>query len=155
MDEIKLARYIQLYHNAVYRLAYSYLKNTADADDVCSETFFKLYQYNGSFQTDENCKRWLLRVAVNISKNLVKSVWYSKRSELEEKIPLKTHEEYDLSEKLSKLSPKYRVVIHLYYFEDYSVNEISEILKISVSTVTTRLNRARKQLKVIFEKELK
>lgn len=154
MDEIKLERYIQLYHNSVYRLAYSYLKNTADADDVCSETFLKLYQYDGSFQTDENCKRWLFTVAVNISKNILKSVWYSRRSELEEKISYSTYDDYDFSEKLSKLSPKYRIVIHLYYYEDYSVNEISKMLNISVSTVTTRLNRARNQLKDYLEKEL-
>lgn len=154
MDEKELARYIELYHGTVYRLAYSYLKNCADAEDVCSEAFFRLYKYTGSFKTDENCKAWLMRVTVNMAKNQLKSVWYCKRSELDENIPTENIPDPELYEKVMKLPPKYRLVIHLYYFEGYSVKEISFITKTPVSTVTTQLGRARKQLKTLIEKEM-
>ena len=154
MDEKEFARYIELYHGTVYRLAYSYLKNCADAEDVCSEAFFRLYKYTGSFETDENCKAWLMRVTVNMAKNQLKSVWYCKRSELDENIPTENIPDPELYEKVMKLPPKYRLVIHLYYFEGYSVKEISYIAKTPVSTVTTQLGRARKQLKTLIEKEM-
>ncbi len=154
MDEKELARYIELYHGTVYRLAYSYLKNSADAEDICSEAFFRLYKYAGSFEADKNCKAWLMRVTVNMAKNQLKSAWYSRRSELDESIPAENIPDPELYEKVMKLPPKYRLVIHLYYFEGYSVKEISFITKTPVSTVTTQLGRARKQLKNLIEKEM-
>ena len=83
LTEEKLRKYIGLYHGAVFRLAYSYLKNRADAEDVCEEAFIKLYLYNGSFETDENCWAWLMKVTVNLSKNILKSCWFSRRTELD------------------------------------------------------------------------
>lgn len=82
MEEKELARYIELYHGTIYRLAYSCLKNSADADDICSEVFFRLYRYKGSFEADENCKAWLIRVAVNLARNQLKSAWRTRRTEL-------------------------------------------------------------------------
>ncbi len=148
-----LEKYIALYHGAVFRLAYSYLKNRADAEDICEEAFIRLYGYNGSFETDENCKAWLMKVTVNLSKNMLKSCWFSRRTELDESIPAKAHEDYELTEQLKRLPPKYRLVIHLYYYEGYSARDISEITGTPVSTVTTQLSRAREKLKSIIKEE--
>lgn len=153
MNEDNLKKYIALFHGTIYRLAFSYLKNYTDAEDVCQEAFIKLYNYKGEFERDENCKAWLIRVAVNISKNMLKSSWLLKRTELDENIPAETEEEYELMEKIMKLPEKYRLVIHLYYFEGYSAKEISEITGTPVSTVTTQLSRAREQLKKVILKE--
>ena len=153
MTEEMLRKYIALYHGAVFRLAYSYLKNRADAEDICEEAFIKLYSCNGSFETDENCKAWLMRVTVNLSKNMLKSCWFSRRTELDESIPAQENENSFLSEQLKKLSPKYRLVIHLHYYEGYTAKEISKITGTPVSTVTTQLSRAREQLRKIIEKE--
>ncbi len=153
MNDEELKKYISLFHGTIYRLAFSYLRNHADADDVCQEAFIKLYNYKGRFENDENCKAWLIRVSVNISKNILKSSWLLKRTELDENIPVETDEEYELIEKIIKLPEKYRLVIHLYYFEGYSVKEISKLTGTPVSTVTTQLSRARKQLKEAILKE--
>ncbi len=153
MTEELLKKYISLYHGAVFRLAYSYLKNRADAEDICEETFIKLYLYDGVFEADENCKAWLMKVTVNLSKNMLKSCWLSRRTELDECIPVQAHEDYGLAEQLKKLPPKYRLVIHLHYYEGYTAKEISEITGTPVSTITTQLSRAREQLRKIIEKE--
>lgn len=153
LTEEKLRKYIGLYHGAVFRLAYSYLKNRADAEDVCEEAFIKLYLYSGNFETDENCRAWLMKVTVNLSKNILKSCWFSRRTELDENLPAQHNEDYFLCEQLKKLPLKYRVVIHLHYYEGYTAREISEITGTAVSTVTTRLSRARTQLRKLIEKE--
>ena len=153
MDSKKLEKYITLYHNAVYRLAYSYVKNSFDADDICQEAFLRLYKSDEVFASDENCKAWLMKVAVNLSKNMLKSAWFTKRDDLDENIPADEKADYMLLEKVKKLPPRYASIIHLYYFEGYDANEISHITGIPVSTVTTRLSRGRDKLRKIFEKE--
>ena len=153
MEEKELARYIELYHGTIYRLAYSCLKNRADADDICSEVFFRLYRYKGSFEADENCKAWLIRVAVNLARNQLKSAWRTRRTELDENIPEEVKHDSDLYGQVMQLPPKYRLVIHLYYYEGYSGKEIARITGTPVSTVTTQLARARKQLKEAILKE--
>ena len=76
MDESRLSFYIHKFHGTVYRLAYSYLKNPDDAEDVVQETFLRLYLSNTEFETDENIKAWLIRVAINLSKDMLKSSWF-------------------------------------------------------------------------------
>lgn len=153
MTEEMLKKYIALYHGAVFRLAYSYLKNRADAEDVSEEVFIRLYQYDGYFAADENCRAWLMKVTVNLSKNMLKSCWFSRRTELDESIPAEAQKDYELSGQLKKLPPRYRLIIHLYYYEGYKAKEISEITGTPVSTVTTQLSRARERLKAIIEEE--
>ena len=71
MTEKELAEYISRFHGTVFRLAYSYLKNREDSEDVCQEAFLRLYRSQQSFAAEENVKAWLLRVTVNLSKNLL------------------------------------------------------------------------------------
>lgn len=153
MDGESLTRYIGLFHGTVYRLAYSYVKNSADAEDITQEAFLKLYKFRGEFQADENCKAWLIRVTINLSKNLLRSGWFTKRTELSEDIPCEDPEDKSLIEYVMKLPEKYRVTIHLYYYEGYSVKEIAVITGASASSVTTRLMRGRERLKEMLLKE--
>ena len=153
MDESRLSFYIHKYHSTVYRLAYSYLKNPDDAEDVVQETFLRLYLSNTEFETDENIKAWLIRVAINLSKDMLKSSWFRGRTELDKDIPAKEKNEDTISEIIEKLKPEYRAVIFLFYYEGYSVKEIAEMNEISVSAATTRLSRARKKLKKLLLKE--
>lgn len=149
----ELTKYIGLFHNTVYRVAFNYVKNHADADDICQETFLKLYRFNGGFPTDNDCKAWLIRVTINLSKNLLRSGWITKRAELSEDIPCQTKEDLGLLECVLQLPPKYRVTIHLYYYEGYSVKEIAGILGKSTTAVTTQLARGREKLKQMLQKE--
>ncbi len=148
-----LEKYIGLYHGTVYRLALSYTKNSADAEDITQEAFLRLYKYSGEFAADENCKAWLIRVTVNLSKNLLKSCWFTRRAELDENIPCKSEEDRGVFDCVMSLPPKYRVVIHLYYYEGYSVREIADMLGASQSSITTRLARGRQKIKDMFQKE--
>lgn len=147
MSNDELTGYVRLFHGAVYRLALSYVKNSAEAEDICQEAFIKLLEYNGSFDTEGNCKAWLIRVTINLSKNLLKSSRFTRCAELDDDLPALDEREHELLETVMSLPPKYRSVIHLYYYEGYSVKEIADILGISASAVTTRLERARRRLK--------
>lgn len=142
--------YVKQYHKSVFRLAYSYVKNRENAEDICQEAFVKLLDYRGEFSSDEDCKRWLMRVVINLSKNLLKSYRFSRTEELSEDIPLESSEDGELLALVKSLPSKYGEVIHLFYYEGYSVNEIAEILDISQTAVTSRLSRGREKLKSLL-----
>ncbi len=140
---------VKKYSSSMLKTAFSLLKSTADAEDAVQEAFIKLLTKAPEFENDEHQKAWLLRVTVNISKNMLKSA-KRKNLPLTEEIPYKEKSDDVLPYVLS-LDEKYRVVIHLYYYENYSIKEIAEILSLPTATVGTRLSRARKML----EKSLK
>ncbi|MBR6568108.1 MAG: sigma-70 family RNA polymerase sigma factor [Clostridia bacterium] len=140
---------IRKYSSSMLKTAFSLLKSTDDAEDAVQEAFIKLLTKAPEFENDEHRKAWLLRVTVNISKNMLKSA-KRKNLPLTEEIPYMEKSDEVLPYVLS-LDEKYRVVIHLYYYENYSIKEIAEILSLPAATVGTRLSRARKML----EKSLK
>lgn len=113
----------------------------------------RLLRFKKSFPAEEDAKAWLMRVTINLSKDLLKSRWRKGREELSEAYPCQTKEEYAVQECISRLDPMYRGIIHLFYYEGYSVKEIASICCISQTAVTTRLSRARKQLKAMLTDE--
>jgi RNA polymerase sigma-70 factor (ECF subfamily) len=146
---------IEQYRTMVFRIAFGYVKNVHDADDIAQDVFLKLFKKVHRFESEENRKAWLIRVTVNTSKTLLTSIWKTRRSNIDD-IPEGTDfnkEKQELFEYVEKLKPKYRTIIYLYYYEDYSIKEIAEILKIRQTTVTTQLARARGQLKEIILEE--
>ena len=153
MTESEFYSYIKNYRRMVFRLAYSYLGNQQDAEDVSQEAFLKLYLSNEEFRTAENTKAWLIRVTINLSKNIIKSSWRRRRADMDENILYEIEEEKQLLHFVGKLKPDYRIVIHLFYYEGYSVKEISKLLNLSSAAVRTRLTRARNQLKRMLLKE--
>ncbi len=137
-------------HSApMLKTAFALLKSTADAEDAVQEAFIKLMTKAPEFENDEHCKAWLLRVTVNISKNMLKAA-RRKNLPLTEEIPFEEKSDSVLPYVLS-LDEKYRAVIHLYYYENYTIKEMAEILSLPSATVGTRLSRGRK----ILEKTLK
>lgn len=155
MTETELEECIRQYHKAVYRLALSYVRNSAEAEDICQSAFIKLWEQSTRGAPDDP-KAWLIRVTINLSKNLLKSMRFTRNTELAENIPSAaefTDEETELWQAVTKLPPKYRTVIHLYYYEEYSVKEIADIIGASETVVTTRLFRAREKLKKTLLKE--
>lgn len=137
--------------NSVLRLACSYLKCRAEAEDCTQEVFLKLYCTDVSFGFEKEERAWLLTVTANICRNRLRSPWFSRRADME--IPedmasdLPDEEKSALSE-VMKLPEKYRTPVHLFYCEEYSVREISEITGIKESTVRTRLQRGRELLRL-------
>ena len=143
-------RLTNLYIDMVYRVALNGCKNKYDADDIVQETFLKLLKCKKKFESDEHARNWLLRVAVNECNSMWNSSWRKKvilTDEQEDKPVFSTPEQSELYELVMQMSPKYRQVIYLYYFEGFSVREVASILKISETAVQTRLQRARNKLK--------
>ncbi len=144
---------VRKYANMVYRLAYSQVHNKSDADDIFQEVFFRYFKKNPHFENEEHQKAWLIRVTINCSKKHWSSAWNRKTVPLDGNFTFSLPEENGLDEALKKLSPKYRTVIHLFYYEGYPVKQIGKILKVKQSTIRTQLTRARVQLGEILKGE--
>ena len=148
-------RIYQNYYNDVYRLIYSYALNQEDTKDLLQQTFFKLYKNKHKFSiVDENAKKWLFRVAINLTKNHLDSSW-KKKHIIKDNLENYSHYENqsDLLYFLKNLPSKYRITLYLYYYEGYSINELSKLLKISESAIKLRLKRGKEKLKLEMERE--
>lgn len=132
------------------RAAFSVLRNTHDAEDAVQEAFVKLIRLKPSFNDEAHEKAWLLRVTINNAKNIRQS-YAREGDELDENLPFVYTESTDILNEVLSLPEKYRVVIHLYYYEGYSIKEIAEILKKPAATVGTLLSRGRKMLRTFLE----
>lgn len=158
MNDDKMAETYDKYKNAVYRLAFAYCKNTSDAEDIMQEVFMKRFTDKAVFSDDAKEKSWLLKVTANKCKDMFRSLRYKyslTSVPLEEAgLIYETPEESAVYHAVMELPPKYRLVIHLYYYEGYQIKEISRIAGINESAVQTQLYRARKLLKRSLGKEL-
>lgn len=139
---------MKAYGNVILRMSYSYLHNLTDAEDILQDTLLSLMKANPAFSDPNHEKAWLLRVAINLCKNRLKSSWF-KRVEILEDYPDDTMSanESILLDIVNKLPVKYREVIHLFYYEGYSTAEIAGLLQKNESTVRSLLHRAREKLK--------
>ena len=106
-----------------------------------------------NFNDEEHRKAWLIKVTVNCSKTLMSSMWYSKTQELDEALAIEDENDINLYYELQKLPVKYREVVHLFYYEDMSVEQISNVLGRKCSTVRTQLTRARAMLKDFMKED--
>ncbi len=140
-----MVRVVKTYSGSMLRAAYSVLKSTEDAEDAVQDAFLKLIQRKPQFKSSEHEKAWLLRVTINISKNMLKSASRNNLPVTEE-IPF-SDEKSELITVVMSLPERYRTVIYLYYYEGYSIKETAAILKLPAATVGTRLSRARNLLK--------
>ncbi len=137
---------IEKYKNNIYAIAFNVCKNAQDAEDVVQDTFIQYLSRKKDFETEQHIRAWLIRVAINKAKNKNNTFFRRNTLPLEdymETLTFESQESSELFETVMKLPEKYRVVIHLFYYEDYSVNEIADIVKVSVSNVKVRLSRGR------------
>lgn len=146
-----LEKDIRVYSNMVYRLAFSQMRNRSDADDVFQEVFLRYIREKPQFRSEEHKKAWFIRVTVNCCKKLWLSAWIRKIVPMDEEMVFETREEINLHYELNKLPAKYRLVIHLFYYEDLSIEKIGEILNKKPSTVRAQLTRARRMLRKVIE----
>ncbi|MCX4255260.1 MAG: sigma-70 family RNA polymerase sigma factor, partial [Bacilli bacterium] len=117
-------------------------------------TFIKLYRNIDKFNSsDENVKKWLFRVAINDSKNMLKSMWRMKKVNLEDydNIASVDKDKNNLLKSLNYVGIKYRVPLYLYYFEGYNIKEIAELMNLSESGIKSRLKRGKEKLKKEME----
>lgn len=147
---------LERYYGMIYRFALIQVKIRQEAEDIAQETLYRFLRSDVTFEQAEQEKAWLFKVASNLCKNLWRSVWYSRVSGddeerlscngLEEDI-LKKEEAEELLNVVQSLPVKYKKVIHLFYYEEMSVKQISCILDMKESTVQTRLARGRELIK--------
>lgn len=155
--QVDLDRAVDLYGDMVYRIAMTYTKNGADAQDVFQDTFLRLVKYRETIESEEHLKAWLVRVAVNCAKSFVTSNWNKTTEGMEENPAsepvFETEEQSFLYEMILQLPEKTKLSMLLYYYEGYSVKEIAVIIEEKENTVKSYLNRGRKKLKQELEKE--
>lgn len=144
---------VRHYADMVYRLAFARTGNAYDADDIFQEVFLRYVKKHPAFTDEEHRKAWLLRVTVNCANKLWDSFWHKKVQGLTEELVFLQDEELTLYEELKKLPPRYREVIHLFYYEELPLEEISRILNRKNSTVRTQLTRARAMLRKYMKEE--
>jgi RNA polymerase sigma-70 factor (ECF subfamily) len=146
----------QKYGDRVFSAAFSVCRNRADADDVTQDVFLKYHTTDMDYESEEHIRAWLICVAINRAKDIAGSFWRRNKVAWEEymdDLPFETPEDKGLFEAVMRLPDKYRVVIHLFYYEDYSVEEIAQILKSPTGTVKSQLSRGRMLLKNMLEEE--
>ena len=154
MDRDELERCITLYRTTVFRVALNYVKNCEDAEDISQDAFVKLYISSERFESDENVKAWLIRVAINLSKNLIKKrSLHRSRAELPADIPCEDTEDIALYDCIRRLKPEYSGVIYLFYYEGYSVKEIARLCGLTSAAVRTRLSRGRDRLRKMLKED--
>ena len=142
--------------DSLYRAAFAVCRNPQDAEDVVQETFLAYFRSDKEFESDEHIRAWLIRVAVNKAKNATVCFWRRNRRSLEDYMESLTFEDAgdrDLMDAVLRLPERYRIVLHLFYYEDYSIREIAELLNLGEGAVKSRLSRGRQQLRMTLTEE--
>ena len=143
------------YMDMVFRLAFSYMKSASDADDVTQNVLLRLLRNTKPFESEEHARFWLVRVTVNECKRALRSPW-RRAGDIEEyanELHFETPEHSELFYAVMELPEKYRLVIHLHYYEDESVAQIAKILNLTESNVKVRLSRGRGMLREKLQEE--
>ena len=149
MEQSEMAEIYDRLHDDVYRIALTCCRNIQDAEDITQDVFLTRFERSEPFPDTQAEKAWMLRVAINRCKDLHRSFFRRKTIPLElaGEIPVQSKAESAVWEAVNQLPEHYRVTVHLYYFEGYSVREIAKITNASETAVQTRLARARKRLR--------
>ena len=141
---------VETYSPMLLRIAFLYLKNTAEAEDIVQEVLLTYWQKQPEFPSEAARKSWLYKATSNRCKDQLRSHWFQKRADLTDDLSYLPPEESALLEAMLRLDAKYRIPLHLHYYEGYSLKEIGQILSLSPATVGTRLHRGKEQLKIML-----
>ena len=148
--EQEVNRAIEQYSDMVRRLCMVYLKNRADMEDIFQNVFLKYVLSSVSFENEEHEKAWFIRVTVNACKDLLKSFFRSRTVSFEEVLDqpaIMPPDNREVLEAVLSLPAKYREVVYLHFYEDYTAPQIGRILGKNVNTVYTILTRAKQMLR--------
>lgn len=163
MDERQLELLMDEHADYLLKVAYVYTKNWANAEEVVQDVFIKYYQRADQFEARAKVRTYLVKMTVNQAHDYLRS-WRYKKEMLLEGLHIKrsdivpsieqqfqaTLEKSELVSKLITLPVQYREILYLYYFEDFTMREIAELLKMTEGNVRTRLSRARTKLKAVY-----
>lgn len=155
-DDKLIEEVVYTYSDMVYRIALNILCNPEDANDIMQDVFLRLIRSKNKIKSREHIKHWLIKVTINCSKSKVTESYKRHTVPISEISESSVSCKTEIDETIAivmKLPEKYKVPIHLYYYQQLTVDEIAEILGITKSGVRSRLSRGRKMLKEILEKE--
>lgn len=144
---------IRKHADMIYRIAYQNTGSYDDAEDILQEVSIALITKNAPLDDEEHLKRWLIRVTINKCRDLYRHLKVIETEPLEDHEDIPAEETDGVMEELQQLPEQYRNIIYLYYYEQYTLQEIAQILKKSINTISSGLQRARKQLKNILIEE--
>lgn len=145
---------ISEYGDSLLRMCLLYLKDIHLAEDAVQDTLIKVHKSYSKFKGDSEEKTWVMRIAINVCKNYLRSSWWKRIDEavVLEQIPSSSIDDSmqddSLLLEIMKLSPKYKEVILLFYYQDMKIREIAEVLNTPEATIAVRLKRAREILKI-------
>ena len=155
----RLEQIFRDYYQLIYRVAFSQVKNHADAEDITQEVFLKISRHDMRYQSIEHERAWIVRVTINLCRDLLKSKWHKTSVSMEEVSEAQrgscenfTEIQDDMMWAVLQLPEKYRNCLYLFYYEDYSIKEIAQSLEMPENTVKTNLKRGRQALKEFLEK---
>lgn len=155
----RLEQIFRDYYQLIYRVAFSQVKNHADAEDITQEVFLKIIRHDMRYQSMEHERAWIVRVTINLCRDLLKSKWHKTSVSMEEVSEAQrgscenfTGIQDDMMWAVLQLPEKYRNCLYLFYYEDYSIKEIAQSLEMPENTVKTNLKRGRQALKEFLEK---
>lgn len=165
LDNSSIIRMIDLYGNDVLRIAMLYLRDKQNAEDAFQEVFLRVYKNYNKFGHESQEKTWIIRITINVCKDILKKPWYKKILLTDEMKHyhadfyvdtqlIKNERDRFIFEEVLKLPESYKEIIILKYYHDYDNSQISEILGITQSSVRSKLTRARKRLKLKLSKEV-
>ena len=149
---------VEEYQSMLYRIAFSNMKNRADAEDAVQEAFLRYMKDEGPIQNKEHEKAWLIRTTIHICLDILKSGWYQRTVSWNESfvtaaqniyLPYQVKDDRTL-EAVLQLPVHYRNPIYLFYYEDYTIHEIASVLNEKEATIKTRLRRGREEVKKIL-----
>jgi len=146
-NKSEIEQVLERYSDMVYRLAFARTKNRYDADDILQEVFLRYIRRQPDCRDEEHRKAWLIRSTINCSKSLFSSAWFRNITPIPDTLSCEMKEHSEVYYAVMALPARYRTVIHLYYYEDYSTAEIATLLACKDSTIRSRLHRARTLLR--------
>lgn len=160
MEKLEQEVQFNKYKDMLYRIAFSNVKNKADAEDAVQEAYLRYLINAPVFENETHEKSWFIRVTINVCRDILKSAWFQKTVRMEE-VPEKEMmhfhlpylDEDEMLWRVMRLPDRYRNPLYLFYYEDYSVKEIAEILELEIGTVKTRLRRGRENIRENLVKE--
>ena len=135
------------YSDMVLRIAYTYLKNRADAEDIVQDVFLRIIDKKPSFNDESHEKSWLIRATINMCKNKVNMFWNKNKCSIDDVQEFAVSDKYNTDtsvfQAVMALGEKYRVVVYMYYYEGYSTPEIADVIGKNETTIRSLLHRAR------------
>lgn len=146
MQEAEILDLFDQYSNMIYRIAFSYLRQSQDAEDTVQAIFLKLIEDKAQPTLGKE-RAFLTRVTINYCKDALRSVWKRRTEPLDNEIVFEQTGDQELFDAVMALPAKHRIVVHLHYYEGYTFSEIADFLKISSSAISMRVHRAKKLLK--------